>query len=182
MVISGGRAYFLLYALSGKLVGYQRYNPWGSKKPHSNTLGDDAKYFTWAPKAEIGFWGAQYYNPISPVLFITEGIFDAIKVINEGWPCFAMLTSHPSESARSFLNMLPQILVVLLDNDGEAKKPFDGVHGCRINPPEIYGDVGNMPQPRVKVMINDVLERLNINEERVGCTNHWRKDTIRFSR
>ena len=182
MIISGGRAHFLLYALSGKLTGYQRYNPWGKKLPHSNTLGDDAKYYTWVSSGEVGFWGAQFYDPYCPLLFITEGIFNAVKVVNEGWPCFAMLTATPSKSAASFLNMLPNQLVIIKDNDGHAVKPFEYVDGYSINQPRIYGDVGNMPQPKVGVMINQVLEKFNVNEERVGYPNHRRKSIIRFSR
>lgn len=52
-----GVASFLLYNLSGQLVGYQQYNPLGDKKVFNSKLG--GKYYTYRNKNQptIAIWG-----------------------------------------------------------------------------------------------------------------------------
>ncbi len=61
-----GEVFFFLYSLSGKLVGYQKYNSKGVKTSNSNKAereGILAKYFTWVTKidrkAELAVYGLE---------------------------------------------------------------------------------------------------------------------------
>ncbi len=158
VIIGDGRAHFLLYSLSGKLVGYQRYNPIGDKKSHSNKIGEAAKYYTYMAKGENSYWGAHSFNLNLPYIFIAEGIFNAVKAQNAGHPCFAMLSSCPSKSSVGFLNTLPQKKIIICDNDGGAKGVFRGVRGAKIYPPEKYGDLGDMPQLEATNFLNKIIK------------------------
>jgi len=158
VIIGDGRAHFLLYSLSGKLVGYQRYNPIGDKKSHSNKIGEDAKYYTYMAKGENSFWGAHSFNSGLPYIFITEGIFNAVKAQNAGHPCLAMLSSCPSKSSVGFLNMLPQRKIIICDNDGAATGVFRRLRGTKIYPPKKYGDLGDMPQEEATDFLNKIIK------------------------
>jgi hypothetical protein len=137
-------------------MGYQRYNPLGNKQSHSNRIGDDAKYYTYIPRGDIGFWGAETYDVKFPLLFLTEGIFNAVKIHNAGLPCLAVLSSCPSKQTVGLLNMLPQRLICIKDNDGGAAKSFTGIKGEKLYPPNQYGDIGDMPQDEVDVFITQI--------------------------
>lgn len=155
-------AYFFLYNLSGKLIGYQRYNPKGSKKEFGNT--PDAKYFTWATEEGSGkhltAYGLETYDQYSKFLFVVEGIFDCIKIHNAGYPAIATLTNSPSKGMLSWLRTLPQRRIVILDNDENAsglklKRAGDVFYMT----PDPYGDLGDMPQNEVNEFLRGLLKQ-----------------------
>lgn len=117
---------FPLWTPDGILVGYQKYD-WRQPKLRSN-LG---RYFTWiSPNHRpYGIWGTEYIvQRKDEPLFITEGIWDAIRVLGTGYRACAVLTATPNKQFRAWFDFITmgQNTIVLADNDdnnaGEALK------------------------------------------------------------
>ena len=117
-----GDVYFFLYNLSGKIVGYQKYNPNYEKKGQNksddprlvryyNSISDEGK------DKMIAVWGLQTYNFTDKYLFITEGIFDIARVHESGYSGIAVLCNNPNVQLSYWLKTLPQIKIVIYDND-----------------------------------------------------------------
>lgn len=123
-----GDSYFFLYNLSGQMVGYQKYNPDYEKTGQSN-LEDPrmAKYFTWVSEEgygkKIAVWGLESLDLMNDkFVFITEGIFDAARIQEAGYPAIAVLSNNPADSLKHWLKTLPQKKIVIYDNDKAGKK------------------------------------------------------------
>ncbi len=121
-------SYFFLYNLSGQMVGYQKYNPNYVKTGQSN-LDDPrmAKYFTWVSEEGLGrkiaVWGLESLDVMNDkYVFITEGIFDAARIQEAGYPAIAVLCNNPSDSLKSWLKTLIQKKIVIYDNDKAGRK------------------------------------------------------------
>ena len=116
-VVSDNFIYFWLFNLSGQLCGYQRYYWRGSKK--TNKENEDPKYYTYITKeyrsVKNAVWGLETYIPNS-ILFIVEGIFDAIPIHKLGYPCIAVLGYNPA-NLKQWLNLLPVKTIAVLDGD-----------------------------------------------------------------
>lgn len=156
-ILTENHCYFLLYSLIGKITGYQRYFPLGDKKARSKRLLDKAKYFTHTIPTDIAFWGAHSFGYSKDVLFIVEGIFDAVKIHNAGYSCFALLCSSTPKHYAHFLNSIPIRKIIVDDNDGGATKTFLRIKGERVTPPEKFGDLGDMPQKDVDMFVKSVI-------------------------
>lgn len=118
-----GDTYFFLYNLSGQLVGYQKYNPNYSKVNKNPQL---AKYFTWVSDEgrgkKIAVWGLEYFDMNLPYIFLVEGVFDAARIREAGYPAIALLCNDPSSSLTRWLSTLPQTKIVIYDNDKAGRK------------------------------------------------------------
>lgn len=152
-----GIATFLLYNLSGQLVGYQRYNPTGDKKDRSSSL--TARYYTYVTKeseksSKIAVWGLQYLNPSDKHVFVTEGIFDAIKVKNAGQPVIAVLSNNP-KPLKAWLSAMSKKVIAILDNDG-AGNALTKFSDYAVPVPEPYKDLGDMPQKEATTFIEKI--------------------------
>jgi len=120
-------ASFLLWDLSGRLVGYQTYNPLGSKNPRNDPHG--GKYFTYTHMENRekkvrtpGVWGLESFNPVSDrVLFLTEGVFDAVRLHNLGLSAVAVLANSP-KLLKPWLRILPVVTVAVCDGDAAGKQ------------------------------------------------------------
>jgi hypothetical protein len=111
-------ACFLLWNLSGQLVGYQQYRPFADKTvPNNPKLG---RYFTYS-KNNISVWGLETYHWRNDVLFVTEGIFDACKLHNQGLPAIAVLSNNPKQ-LKPWLGSLPRLTISVCDNDDAGKR------------------------------------------------------------
>lgn len=121
VIFGEGVVYFKLWNLSGKLVGFQRYKPFGekysgSKRQKENTKKDNKlRYLTYCSEGEIGVYGLETYNPDKPLL-ISEGIFDINMFHNIGLSGISVLTNNP-EHARQFIKLLPNRKIAILDNE-----------------------------------------------------------------
>lgn len=160
-------AYFLLYNLSGQLIGYQRYNPNGSKTNHSNNLSNgEMKYYTWVTKIDkipmIAVYGLETYKIKIPYLFLTEGVFDCIKIHNLNLPAIAVIGNNP-KPLYSWLKTLPQIKLSILDNDnaGNFLKRFSE-YSFKV--PIEFKDLGEMPMDKVNIFINTIINKYNVSE------------------
>ena len=119
--------YFFLYNLSGQMVGYQKYNPNYEKTGQSGLDNPRmAKYFTWVSDEDkgkkIAVWGLESTQFTDKFLFVTEGIFDAARIQEAGYPAIAVLCNNPSDSLKSWISTLPQKKIVIYDNDKAGRK------------------------------------------------------------
>ncbi len=160
-------ATFLLFNLSGQIVGYQQYNPEGTKQIRNDVkFRDKLKYFTYAGdegdqnkgKKKIAVWGMHTLNLNSDVLFICEGIFDACKIHNEGHQAIAVLANDPQHLATQ-LAILNKKIIAICDHDSAGNKlaKFSKVS---VTVPSPYHDLGEMPQEIVNTWIKDIINML----------------------
>ena len=113
-----GTACFPLWNLSGKMVGYQQYRPDGDKKAYNHPkLG---RYYTYC-KDNIGVWALETLDTRSDVIFVVEGIFDAVKLHLLNLPAVAVLANDPKH-IRPWLNSLGRATVAVCDNDAAGRK------------------------------------------------------------
>ncbi len=110
-------AVFPLYNLSGQLVGYQNYRPNATKKKTNDPR--EARYFTRVKQETV--WGLEYLNPCRPELFVVEGVFDAVKLVELGFNAVAVLCNDP-KAVGNMLKCLPYLTVALCDNDAAGLK------------------------------------------------------------
>lgn len=153
---------FPLYNLSGKLVGFQHYNPLGYKGTNSCKV-EIKKYETEVtrendnPKVrQLAVYGLHTLDERSFV-FIVEGVFDAVKLMRLRYPVLAVLTNDP-KPLRNFFFLLPKKIIVIADSDlrgrelADMKKMSDAV----FHVSDKYGDLGNMPLDEVEIFIKKI--------------------------
>lgn len=155
---SAGIATFLLFNTSGKLVGYQQYNP---SAPKSGKIAKDLmKYYTYVSKLdnvrEIAVWGLETVNVNDEFIFIVEGIFDAVKIHNAGYPALAVLSNDPKH-IRSWLRAMNKFVVVIEDNDASAGRKLASIGNASVKTPDPYKDLGEMPQDEVNEFLRMIL-------------------------
>lgn len=112
-------ATFLIYEMTGKLIGYQRYNPYGVKDKRNDGEG---KYYTYTNG--FGVWGLESLELGRPLVFV-EGVFDACILHKLGYSAIAILTHTPP---RWFVEFVLKVLIYrhptmvhLKDGDGYGK-------------------------------------------------------------
>jgi hypothetical protein len=148
-----GTATFLLYNLSGQLIGQQRYNPRGIRKSNDPVL---ARYYTQGKTFAV--WGLETVYDYHSYIFIVEGIFDAIKLHNAGQPAIAVLTNDP-QNLKSWFFVMDKRVISILDND-KASQKLKGVSDHFFVVPDPYSDLGDMPQNEVDVFVKDILRKV----------------------
>ena len=155
-------AYFPLFNLSGKFVGYQRYNPKGIKGIDSPKIpNDQKKYFTHVTKenpekniSSIALYGLHTIDK-RPYVFVVEGVFDAMKLIKLKQPVVAVLSNDPKH-LQNFFFLLQKRIIVISDNDKAGKK-LKRLSNDSYDTPDGYKDLGDMPLKEVKKFIDDIL-------------------------
>jgi DNA primase len=145
-------ACFLLYNLSGKIVGYQQYRPSAPKSYKNNPKS--GRYFTYC-KNNIGVFGLESFNYRTDVLFVVEGVFDSVKLHNLGFSAIATLTNNPKHLS-SWLNSLGRITISVSDNDAAGNKLFN-ICNYNLKIPTNYKDLGEMPMEAIKDLIFKLL-------------------------
>jgi len=109
---------FPLWTTNGKLVGYQRYD-WRADKLRSNST--KGKYYTYRDKNILSCWGVDCNDLTSTEdLFVVEGVWDAISVINTGRRCVAVLSNNP-QNLKVWFRTLPCKTIALCDGDKAGK-------------------------------------------------------------
>ncbi len=109
---------FPLWNLSGQMVGYQQYRPWGSKSVNNDK--EIGKYYQCIPFGNTCVWGIEtlHYNP--RLLFICEGIFDACQIHNFNLPAIAVLGNNPLHLIPWFKALGRRIIAVPDDDPAGA--------------------------------------------------------------
>lgn len=160
-------AVFLLFNLSGELVGYQNYNRNAEKSTSvvskmlktaditRKNLKELMKYYTRVRQDQKGVtvWGLETLETDSKILFVTEGIFDAIKIHNAGYPCIATLTNAGSPEIKTFLRMIPQTIISVYDNDESGLK-LKSLGDLSFTVPSPAKDLGELDQNTASELIN----------------------------
>lgn len=113
------RATFLLYGLkSERLLGYQTYNPKSLDKKSNDPL--NGRYFTYQPRTkhsgDYAVFGSEYVEG-RDIVFITEGIFEAVRLIEMGYDAIAVLCSSPPEGMVREIHRRWKKVVWCGDND-----------------------------------------------------------------
>lgn len=162
-----GDTYFFLYNLTGQMVGYQKYNPLYDKKgQNSKSLGDPkkTKYYNWVGDEhrikKIAVWGLESYNWNDKYLFITEGIFDAARAHQAGYPAIAVLCNDPNPQLGYWLKTLPQTKIVIYDNDkaGEVLRKL-GDYSFSV---ESGKDLNDLTPEEAKVFLDDIINKIDL--------------------
>ena len=160
-----GIATFLLWDLSGRLTGYQQYNPSGTKQIRNDIKHrDQLKYFTFAGnennnsklgKKKLIAWGFESFHFGENIVFITEGIFDAVKLHNAGLPALAVISNDPKH-LRPLFRALGRTIIAVCDRD-EAGDKLAKYADLSFRIPEPYHDLGDMPQEKVEMWLKNIL-------------------------
>lgn len=158
-----GDTFFFLYNLSGEMVGYQKYNPNFPKKGQGKV--DDprsVKYYIWVGNEEkgkkIAVWGLESYKFTDKYIFITEGIFDVIRIHEAGYPGIAVLCNDPSDQLKNWLKTLPQKKIVIYDNDSAGEK-LRRVGDYSYSVPA-GKDLNDMTQEDANKFLDDIVDKL----------------------
>ena len=131
-------ATFYLYNLSGQLVGYQQYRRSGEKKPQNNPK--EGKYFTYRKMPTLAVWGVESLHLNTKVVFVTEGVFDAARLTERGFPALAVLSNNPTADLANWLACLNRRVVVVADNDVAGRKLAKFGHCCEFTTDKDLGD------------------------------------------
>jgi DNA primase len=158
--------YFFLYNLSGQMVGYQKYNP-NYEKIGQRGLSNPrmAKYFNIVTddgdgSKKIAVWGLESTKFTDKYLFITEGIFDAARIQEAGYPAIAVLCNNPSNSLKSWLDTMPQKKIVIYDNDKPGRLLIK-VGDYAYTVPE-GKDINDLNPTDAKKFIEECLLKINL--------------------
>lgn len=109
---------FPLWTVTGQLVGYQQYD-WRSNKLRNNN--PKGRYWTYRRRDVNTAWGLEYLNLSSnEPLYLCEGIFDAVSVINTGRRCLAVLSNNPKQ-LKPWLACLPCKTIAICEGDKAGK-------------------------------------------------------------
>ena len=143
-IITQDTATFMLYNLSSQLVGWQRYAP---KNEHLCSNSFNGRYYTYRTQHQIGFFGMESIKLNSPCVFVTEGIFDIVRLTQKGCAGLALLTNSPNDSMLNQLFCLGKPIIAICDNDKGGdflKKKLKGLASAYITP--IEKDLGDSSQ------------------------------------
>lgn len=139
---------FPVYTVWGQLAGYQNYR-WKCDKTKNNDE-ENGRYFSWvAPNyRHCAFFGLESLSRPGP-LFVVEGVWDAISVLNCGFACIALLGATPSKQMIRYINwecppISGRFRVGLLDNDEASGKMKSVVHKSFTAEP--FKDINECPR------------------------------------
>jgi len=148
--------YFLLWNLSGKLVGFQQYRP---NAPKTGNHPKDCRYYTYTTKvgnhATPAIWGLHTYSLETKRIFIVEGVFDAVKLHNAGECAFALLGNAGSKSIKQWLSLLRVEIISILDSDESSNGLKNLCHRWFVTP-KPYKDLGEMNNSEVKKFLREI--------------------------
>jgi len=150
--MSDTHATFMLYNLSGQIVGYQEYRPLNPKLS-SNSAG--GRYYT-KRSQHLCVFGLETLSESQNTIFITEGIFDIARLTEKGCSGIALLTNAPNSSMYNFLDCLPKRRILISDNDKGGqflRKSLTGLLHEIIIPP--FKDLGEATENYVDQIINE---------------------------
>lgn len=157
-------ATFLIYNLSGQLVGYQLYRPFAPK-----TLNNDAvlgRYYTYSSKHihvnnqktnMLAAWGLETYHYNDEFLFLTEGIFDACRIHNLNYPAIAMLSNDPKPFVSWLRTLKDRTLIAICDNDAAGRKLAKCADYAFFTDKK---DLGDMTEMEVQEFISSIMKGL----------------------
>jgi hypothetical protein len=149
-----GTVTLYLWNLSGQLVGYQQYNPYGDKKLCGSKVNAKAngKYFTYRKQPTVAVWGLESLYQSSGVVYITEGVWDACRLTELGETALATLGNDPPRDYGNWLEMLGRPVVAVCDNDAAGRKLRK--YGNYVETVEGGKDLGESPDEYVRHLVS----------------------------
>lgn len=156
-------ACFVLFNLSGEIVGYQRYRPFAPKVMRNDEV--EGRYYTYYTgdkhNKRFSVWGLESFSYDSRFTFVTEGIFDACRFHNFGWPAIAVLSNDP-KYLRNWLYIVGQQrkLITVCDGDDAGRRLAKFGHTSFICPVGI--DVGDATDQWVFKTGSSLIEKVSI--------------------
>lgn len=145
-------ATFSLFNLLGQMKGVLHYRPNASKTRKNDEYG---RYHIYTAKEGDGHamavWGMESYNFRDDVLFLTEGLFDAVRLHNLGLPAVALLSNNPHH-LRGFLQYTNRKLITVCDGDAAGDKLAKFGNENYRCPSGL--DLGDMKEKEIKKMLN----------------------------
>ena len=100
---------------------------WRSKTKENTKNNKTIRYFTHVTENKTAVWGLDTLTLSKKRLFITEGIFDAAKLHRQGEAAIAVLTNAKDSNVLTWLSILPQKTIAILDRDDAGKSLKKGV-------------------------------------------------------
>lgn len=125
-ISNGGVLSTLIFSFLGEIVGYHLYNPFGSKTALEK---DNMKYYTFLSgiKLQKGYksslWGLEHVKNDGSTIFLVEGIWDAISILQLGYTAVSCLGADPVplKNQISLLKATHKV-VVIADGDKAGRK------------------------------------------------------------
>jgi hypothetical protein len=163
-------ATFLLYTLTGKMVGFQQYRP-GKEKNVAvarEQFGKDLdlrqlRYYTSVRDKEQCFFGFEQLDWRNGPIFVVEGIFDAIRLHNIGRNAIAVFGNNPIYLP-TYRRALPHEFIAVCDDDPAPENPDQTAPGKmlawytdRYIVCPTGKDPGDMTDAEIEEFINHVL-------------------------
>ncbi len=116
--VEGCKATFLLYNLSGQIVGKQEYNP-NADKTRDNNFNGRYRTIKTTNETHVVF-GLETFNfhQNNPV-YVTEGIFDATRLTFYGHTAIAILGNSQQKHSglKSWLSSIGKTTIAVCDSD-----------------------------------------------------------------
>ena len=153
-------ATFLVWNLSGQLIGFQVYNP--SYPKHNPDNPKLAKYYTYLSRyrwhnVELGMWGLETYDPKKP-LFVQEGIFDANRLKRLGYNAVAVFGADPLNLTQWF-RAIPNRTLSMCDGDAGGFLLAHHVDRFHILPPGM--DVDDLTDDQIVAIADRLVKKGN---------------------
>jgi hypothetical protein len=145
-----GLATYLLYNLSGQIVGYQQYNPNGQKGVFNSK--EHGKYYTYRKSPTVTVWGLESLHLTDGVIYLTEGVYDAARMTARGQTALATLCNNPPRDYRNWLWMLGRPIVAVCDNDPAGRKLAKYGHYVEVVPDG--KDLGDAPDEYIEYLLD----------------------------
>jgi len=159
---------FPLMAPGGRFIGHQRYF-WRRPKLRSND--EQGRYIsTFLAECKLtGFYGWDNCRGVGP-LFVTEGIWDSIRVGNCGVDCIALLCNSPSKQLKQYLRMIAcsRPIVALIDRDeNKAGEKLGRAFDLSFEPLSSFCDYNDMPPQTCAMHMADILRVVKYHYRKV---------------
>jgi len=148
---------FPLYNGGLQLAGYQIYN-W-NERARRNNGGRYWTYISSSFKNNVVYGLGNLKN--TPELFIVEGIWDAIRIIQCGYNAIATMCNNPNKQLVWWIKhfFTNKTRIVICDNDNAGKELGKcGNYSYSIESP--YKDINQMPFNQAKIFLESLLREI----------------------
>ena len=125
-------ATFPMYDFHGRMTGFMRYNPSGSKDGKNDLK--NAKYYCYLPNKAVGVWGLESID-FSPTIYLVSGMFKAATLHRLGFTSLHV-SNIPPKVLKAQLRLMCRPYIAIGDNDDEGRQ-FVRRHGGFTSPLDV---------------------------------------------
>lgn len=144
-------ATFPLWDLTGRFLGYQKYNPNASKDKRNTETG---RYHLITTTNTNAVWGSESWY-LSNTLFVTEGIFDAARLTFKGYSAIAVFSCGLPDNTVNWLRNLSRIRPVVMVADNDKPGIAFTTYGLPYHIVQEYKDLGEASDAYVNSLVKD---------------------------